>query len=124
MKKKVKKTVADVLLKKWSRRLDWNKKGKVIRGSERLPKKIKFQLANQDKIKELQPYIDKVLKALGHSEALVTDESMVADFVNVFSGKSAVLKDLKKISKKLNFSVSSSDYIWQVAEKVKANERY
>lgn len=41
------------------------------------------ELADQNAICELSlaPYVDRVLKALGHPEALVTDKSTIGDFL-------------------------------------------
>ena len=78
-----------------------------------------FELGDQDKTEELQPYVDKVLKALGHSDALATDESYVTDFLDVFASSAEKGKMLKKLSKKLKVEVSVQDYVWQVAERLK-----
>ena len=83
------------------------------------PKPKKIELASQDKYTFLQPYIDKILKALGHSDALVTDESYVTDFLDVFATVAEKEKMLKKLSKKLKVEVSVRDYVWQVAERMK-----
>jgi len=48
-------------------------------------KKGKIEIASQTRILELIPWVDKVLVGLGHPEALVTDESMVRDFMDVWS---------------------------------------
>jgi len=79
-------------------------------------KKItKIELAEHDKIDFLQDYVDKVLEAIGHPEALVTNESLVWDFTSD-KGK------LKRVSKKLGFDVDPNDYIWQLAERYKARK--
>ena len=84
-----------------------------------MKKKIKkIELASQNKIDKLQPYIDKVLKALGHPEALVTDESMVCDFLDIFD-KDERVKQVKKAHKKIGVNIFPGDYIWEVAERIK-----
>jgi hypothetical protein len=52
----------------------------------------------------------KVLEAVGHPEAFVTDLSTVSDFDI----------DPKIVSKKLGFKVQEKDCIWEVAKKIKA----
>ena len=42
-----------------------------------------FELAPTTNIKRLRVYVDRVLEAIGHPEALVTDESMVRDFYDL-----------------------------------------
>jgi len=81
-------------------------------------KKLKIELAKQDKINELDYWVQVVLKALGHSEALVTDESMVGDFLDIFDKKESK-KELKKAIKKLKIDMDSHDYIYEVAKKLK-----
>lgn len=76
-----------------------------------------IELASQSKVDKLGGFVDRVLKALGHSEALVTDESMVGDFLDVFD-KTRAAFTLDRVSKKLGFKVRSSDYIWMVAKKI------
>ncbi|MBM3129952.1 MAG: hypothetical protein FJ009_15185 [Chloroflexi bacterium] len=76
-------------------------------------KKIKrIELAGRDKIESLGEYVDRVLEALGHPEALVTDESQVWDFTRDTN-------ELKKIAKKLGFAITKNDYVWELAERCK-----
>ncbi len=81
----------------------------------------KIEMANDKKIKKLEPYVEKVLKALGYSvsEVVVTDESYVTDFINVFYTKEQKNEVLKKISKKIGIEVLLKDTIYEVAEKCK-----
>lgn len=60
-------------------------------------------------IERLQPYVDRVLEAVGHPEALVTDKSMIADFP---------IEDdeLPELSEKLGVEVKQDSYIWKLAE--------
>ena len=80
----------------------------------------KIELASQDEVSQLEPYIDKVLEALGHPEALVTDESYVSDFLCIVDEKETDL-ELKKACKKLNLSFKKADSIVDVARRVKEN---
>jgi hypothetical protein len=43
-----------------------------------------IDLASQNEVNELQPQIERLLEALGHPEALVTDESTFLDFLSPF----------------------------------------
>lgn len=80
-------------------------------------KKPKIELASQCKIDQLLEYVDIVLEALGHPEALVTDESEIWDF---HPSKNGQAEWLKEISEKLGIDVTIRDYIWEVAEHVRA----
>jgi len=82
---------------------------------EKRKKITKIELAENDKIELLRKYVDEVLEALDHPEALVTNESQVWNFT---SDKN----ELKRLSKKLKFSVDENDYIWQLAERCKTRE--
>ncbi len=73
----------------------------------------RFELAPQIRIEELQPQVKFLLKALGHPEALVTDESLVWDMVR--DGKKLV-----RLRRKLKIRISIDDYIFAVAEKLLA----
>jgi hypothetical protein len=48
----------------------------------------KFELADQNAVHDLSlaPYVDRILEAMGHSDALVTDESKIGDFLE-FGGE-------------------------------------
>jgi len=81
--------------------------------------KKRFELASQTNVNELQPYIDRVLKALGHSEALVTDESVVWDMLEVFSDEKNMQKQLDKAHKILGVNINSNDLIITVAERLR-----
>jgi hypothetical protein len=77
----------------------------------------KIELADQSKVIQLDKYVKKVLIALGHSEALVTDESCVSDFLDIFDADLRE-KQVKKVEKKLKMKITKNDYIWQVAERI------
>lgn len=82
------------------------------------PKKIeRIELASQSKIDQFQEYVDAVLEALGHPEALVTDESKIWDFYPFKEGRE---DSLKKLSDKLGFQITTKDYIWEIAEQLRA----
>jgi len=56
----------------------------------------------------LESYVELVLKALGHPEALVTDLSTVGDFGLDADERSAA-------SAKLGVTLSDADYVYEIA---------
>ena len=115
MKKKAKRIdPAQRLVNKWFPILGW-KNNKPVKCITKNYKKI--ELASQKKTDKLQPFIDKILKAFGQSEALVTDESIVADFIDVFD-KEERIKQVKEAKKKLKVELYPGDYLWEVAERM------
>ncbi len=48
----------------------------------------RLELADQNAVHDpsLAPYVDRVLEALGHPDALATDESKIRDFLESFEG--------------------------------------
>ena len=126
--KKLKKTdPSKVLLKKWGKILGYHRgMVEILSGDypvkkstllKKIRKAKKIELCSQEKIKELEPYIDEVVRALGHKEALVTDESMVSDFLDIVD-KKRWAGQIAKAKKKLGVEVFSDDYIWEVAERL------
>ena len=81
-------------------------------------KNKKIELAPTDECEKYQEQIMKVLKVLGHDEALVTDMSSIGDFLDVFGSKKQTQSRLKQISKKLGFEVSTNDLIVEVAKEI------
>jgi hypothetical protein len=80
----------------------------------------KISLARSSKVDKLDLWVDKVLKILGHGDALVTDMSTLWDFFDIFNNNEDKEKKLlSKWEKKLGFPVKGSDYIWKVAQKFK-----
>jgi len=75
--------------------------------------------ADKNKIDALREYVMVVLEAVGHPEAYVTDESSIWDFHPIKKGQEAWLK---KVSSRLGFKVATRDYIWEVAEQVRAKQ--
>ena len=80
--------------------------------------KVKIKLASQDEVSQLELYVSKVLKALGHPEALVTDESYVSDFLCVSDEEEASL-ELAKACLKLGISFNKKDSVVAVARRLK-----
>ena len=78
----------------------------------------KIELAPQDEVELLEPYVDKILEALGHPEALVTDESDIGDFL-CFCVEEEATKELKEASIKLGMSLNRKDTIVSIARRLK-----
>jgi hypothetical protein len=107
------------------------------------PKDIKILPVSQVATKDLRKHVDRVLEALGHSEALVTDKSLVRDFLSMggyphqiqrgglFSkepweerpGNPEIAREneeiLRRASEKLGLPLEPSDLIITVAHKLK-----
>lgn len=87
---------------------------------------VKFPRNAQDRIK-LEPFVNRVLEAIGKPEAFVTDKSVVEHFMFEVrideSGNEKVFKKGKEfideVSDKLGVDVAESDYIWEVAERLR-----
>lgn len=75
----------------------------------------KFEMAPVSKLEKIgHKWVEKTLGYLGHPEAFVTDESQVSDFL-----RSDTTKFLQQMSKKFGFPVRTSDFIWNLAKKLK-----
>lgn len=72
-------------------------------------------LASQDKTAKYAKEIQKLLKALGHPEALVTDESKLWDFWPMAKDTQ---RKAKALSKKLGVPVNKTDYLITIAERM------
>jgi hypothetical protein len=83
----------------------------------------KIELAATDNTGKYQKEIDVVLKLLGHSEALVTDESSVWDFLSHFGDEKENQKlnekTLDKISGRLGLLVQPRDLLVDIAKKIR-----
>ena len=94
------------------------KKTKKLKKTKKSIKHTEFEIASHDKVTVLDKYVTKIIKALGHSEFLVTDESLVSDFMDIFD-KEERIKQAKKAKKILKVDIFPGDYIWEVAERMK-----
>ena len=94
------------------------KKAKIIKVKGPIQRHI--AIAQAQNIKVYDAYVGSVLNALGFTEALVTDESQVSDFLPAFGTKrsKANVTFLAKSSRKLGFEIQPEDYIWQIARKL------
>jgi len=81
-----------------------------------------IELAKQDRVQDLEKYIAILLKALGHPEALVTDESYVSDFMDIFSSAKQKEKKILTLRKKLGIYFNYQDFVVDVAEELKKKD--
>ena len=83
----------------------------------------KFEMASAERVAELGDYIGIVLDALGHSEALVTDESQLFDFFDIFNEGDENIKLIGLLSKKLGVEIhNDSETVVDIAQKLKDKE--
>ena len=80
--------------------------------------KTKVVSAKRDEIEMLRPYVIRVLKAVGHPEAWVSDLSSVCDFSP--ADKERNIEFIARASVKLGFPVNEKDYIIDLAMRLKA----
>ena len=90
---------------------------KIERVNFTMATKQKFELAEQDNVERLSVAVERILRVMGFEidDVLVTDESMVADFVTSD-------EDLVRVRNELGVEISPRDYVWQVAERLGAPE--
>lgn len=79
----------------------------------------KFEQTPEENVQILKPFVEMVLVSLGwnQDEVLVTDESYVTDFVDVFNTKRAKTQ-IKKAEKNLGIVIQSQDLMWETAERL------
>jgi hypothetical protein len=84
----------------------------------------------QDRVRQLAPYMERVLAALGYGRVLVTDESLVGDFFESYlfrdtddphAAAQKVTDDARLASgaAQLGVPVTYEDYIVEVAERLR-----
>ena len=71
----------------------------------------KIVLADDTEVQKNKIKIRKLLRLLGHPEALVTDSSMVSDFITSD-------RKWKSIQKKLGFELKDNDFLVDVVKKM------
>lgn len=79
---------------------------------------MKYELAEQDNVERLTPYVDLVLSVLGHREALVTDQSSVGDFICMYSLQDQQAQQLALLKTLTGREVCLSDLLWQLAQEL------
>lgn len=76
----------------------------------------RIELASTVLMDTLEPYVELVLNALGHPEALVTDLSTIGDF-------GLDDDELSSASTRLDVALSETDYIYEVAQRLRDKPR-
>lgn len=72
----------------------------------------RIELASTVLVDALESYVELVLNALGHPEALVTDLSTVGDFALEADERSAV-------SDRLGVALSDDEYVYEIARRLR-----
>jgi hypothetical protein len=78
----------------------------------------RFEICPQKDVDEYIDEINEVLEILGHPEALVTDESIISDFICIFD-KSNDVDVLKNAINLLGMPILISDYLVDVAKRLR-----
>jgi len=85
---------------------------------------IKFEMASVNKVVELEVYVDRVLEELGCPEALVTDESQIYDFCDVFYEAEDIEKVIEDLEKTLGVRIEDGcEKIVDIAKKLREKEK-
>lgn len=92
----------------------------------------KIVSAPTERIKELQFLVQQVMNALGYPGAFVTDRTRVGDFwaaKEVLARRNGateeeidrvISREIKTVAERLGVEVGPRDFVWQVAERLKA----
>jgi uncharacterized protein YoaH (UPF0181 family) len=72
---------------------------------------MKIVIADQEKVDVYETEVNRILAALGHPEALVTDLSQVFDF----GDDEEAADDLAEL---MGRSVNAGEYIWKLAQEL------
>lgn len=85
--------------------------------------------ASQNNINALLPYVERVLEALGHPEAFVSDGSVIDDLLDLDADhldeqgipeiSTEGHRQLREATKALKIPISRDDFIWKVARRFK-----
>lgn len=73
------------------------------------------------RLKELRPTVNKILEAVGHPEAYVSDRSRVSDFFLDMDEKDTHAA-LQTVSDKLGVDIGEKDLLIEVAERLPADK--
>ncbi len=77
----------------------------------------RIELASTALVDTLESYVEAVLNALGHPEALVTDLSTIGDFGLEDDERSAA-------SANLGLMLSDADYVYEIARRLRDQARW
>ena len=79
--------------------------------------KTKIVFAEQKKVEILKPYVDRVLEAIGHPEAWISDRSSIGDF-----RQGDYQEFVNDVAAKLGIGINKGDYLVDIAMRLKALE--
>ena len=80
----------------------------------------KIELANQDRVKELEVQIDELLFQLGHEDALVTDESELCHFLDFFLDEDEKEWYIENLSSRLGVNIMDEyELMVNIAQRMK-----
>lgn len=75
-----------------------------------------LKLADASEVERLAPYVAQIVRALGHEEAWVSDESMISDF-----GDGPA--ELERAARELGVPVRPESYVFRLAESLAKRDR-
>ena len=76
---------------------------------------MKIESASDNNIEKYQQYVSKILKAVNHQEAYVTDESIFWDFCPSHLTRSGQKRWVEHLGKMLGTKIGLNEFIWQAA---------
>ena len=87
-----------------------------------------IHIAEQDAIDQFEPQVLRLLAALGHPEALVTDLSQVSDFLpwtcnefdvqDLAGAREEELRQLTALGDVMGRAVEAREYLWQMGREL------
>ena len=99
------------------------KKFKKLMDTKLSEEGIDYTMASVDKVEKLEIFIDMVLEALGHSEAIVTDESELCDFLDIFYEPEETEASLDDLRERFGIKINDEyEKIVDLAERIKEKQ--
>lgn len=78
-----------------------------------------IEFAPQDMVDIYEHEVDEVLRLLGHTEAFVTDESDVGDFICMGASNGEIAIEINKLQEAADMSdITMNTKIWRVAQAI------
>lgn len=87
-----------------------------------------IRIAEQDAIDQFEPQVQRLLAALGHPEALVTDLSQVSDFLpwtcaefdaqDLAEAREEESRQLSALGDVMGRTVEACEYLWQMGREL------
>ena len=82
----------------------------------------KIILAERVRSSDLETGIENILEVLGFPGSLITDESEIGDFIDIYATEEEKEKILDRVEEQLGVSVDVTDYLVDIAERIKRTE--